>query len=65
MPKNALTDAEREAGRLLGLAEHEMHLRRLWRDLADSGIEDGVDWPGIVRTLARDIDRLATSVTAK
>lgn len=38
------------------MSEHE-ELRRLWRDLAEKGIEHGVDWPRIVVTLFRDLDQ--------
>lgn len=49
-----------------GLTEEQQALRSLWRDLADSGIEHGVDWPMIVRTLFRDLDdALAARVPAR
>ena len=37
---------------------NEEALRSLWRELADKGIEQGVDWPSIARTLFADLDRL-------
>lgn len=38
--------------------DHIPALRALWRELAEKGIEFGVDWPYIVKTLFRDIDDL-------
>lgn len=40
------------------LQDHEKALRALWRDIAEKGIEIGVDYPRIVLTLFGDIDAL-------
>lgn len=39
--------------------DHEVNLRQLWLDLAEGHIDEGVDWPSVVRTLFLDLDRLA------
>lgn len=38
-----------------GLPEHEKVLRDLWREAAEKGIDQGVDWPRIVLTLFDDV----------
>jgi hypothetical protein len=44
------------------LEEHEVNLRKLWRDIAEKRIEDGVDYPRIVITLFNDINRLQARI---
>lgn len=36
-------------------------LHSIWRDLAEKRIEHGVDWPGIARSLFRDLDQAAVA----
>jgi len=46
---------------LSSIGPAEVARRALWRDLAEKGIEAGVDWPRVVRTLFRDLDDAKTT----